>query len=410
MQPVSSTSFHGKPNAAIKKCQKALNDAVEGGELTQSEKKLIQAYISEAGATRNITPNRKYAIALSLLTIRRFMPGAYGECTHEEIFTAVGRYRSESENKQSTQNVFLTAYKGFLKWLIATEKDQYLKLSRIEGIKTNNGTDLLSKKDILTGGELERIFRAMKNLKDRAFIEVLYESGGRINEVALLKWDQIEFIDNHAVLTVKSKTNKERKIPLHISSMVLKQWIHQYPHGVEPDKYVFYGRASAQYKGMSYNTAYRIVTDAAKEAGIAKHVHPHMLRHTRVTDLLRLGIPEQTIKMIIWGSVSSEMLKVYAHLTPTDAVNDMNMRMGIETGSNRGPLADVVCPMQCPRCCSINSKLHLFCGACGERLRKEAEGFLNATRVGIEETVFYKMIMEDVDARIRFDREVYGST
>ena len=94
-------------------------------------------------------------------------------------------------------------------------------------------------------------------------------------------------------------------------------------------------------------------------------------RHTRITDLMRLGVPEQTIKMLAWGTVTTGMLRVYAHLTPTDAENDLNRIMGITTKDEKPALADITTPIQCTGCGIINPKSNRFCGECGTPLLKK---------------------------------------
>ena len=88
--------------------------------------------------------------------------------------------------------------------------------------------------------------------------------------------------------------------------------------------------------------------------------------------------------------------RVYAHLTPTDAVNDMNKRMGIETEHKRDPLPDVATPVQCGKCFSINSKEHLFCGFCGNSLSEGMKEAFDTSATRIEDSSQYKHIMEDL--------------
>ena len=381
MKKGKKTNFHGNQEVLAKKYHRALNRAVEDEVLTQDEANLVKTFVSEVTAQKNISHNRKYVIANTIIMMRKFLSD-YRECKTEDIFSAIEDYRSTTEHEPSYQKTILTTFKQFLTWLIETESNTVLKPARIAKININLPIDLKSEQDILTGGELKKMFSAMKTLKDRAFIEVLYESGGRINEVAKLKWEQIELSGNHAVIVVQSKTDKQRKIPLYTSSLVLKQWMHQYPTGVAPDKCVFYGRASDPYQPMVYQTTVKIIKNGAKAAGITKNVYAHMFRHTRITDLLRQGIPEQTIKMMMWGTITSEMLKIYAHLTPTDAINDMNTRMGIETEYKSNPLPDVATPVQCGKCFAINSKDHRFCGLCGNPL---SDGVSGAHAIGFVE-------------------------
>ena len=388
---VIDTTKHGK----------ALHKALSEGVITSEECRMIQAFIGETSANagvNGITDSRKSVIVLAILAIRPYMNMNFEDVTTEEIYSAIENYKNVTQHEASTQQTYLISFKQFLTWLIDTEQNTNLKPTRIVKINTRMPMSLKTAEDILNGDELERVFKAAKNLRDRAFIEVLYDSAGRINEVITLKWSQIEFFDSHAVITVQSKTEYPRKIPLYTSHTTLKQWHYQYPNGAQPDDCVFFGRASKKSEGMKYGNALALVKAAAKGAGIEKRVTPHTFRHTRITDLMRMGIPEQTIKMIAWGNVTSDMLKVYAHLTPTDAVNDLNKHMGIDTGNKIQPLADIVTPAQCPRCGTINSKLNPYCGICGAAMSKVVDEEYERKLAFVRDTDLYKRYVSKMEA------------
>lgn len=346
---------------------KALDRAVTSEQITHTDARLIENFISEISGQRDITDKRKSIIVETQITFREFMP-EFTKCKTEDIFTAIGRYRDSTHHANSTQRQRIVTFKMFVTWLIDSDHNPSLNAAKISKIKINFSLVMKSESDILTGDELKAIYQAARNLRDRAFLEVLYDTGGRINEICTLKWSQIEFSGNKTMVTVKSKTEKQRKIPLFTSSTTLKNWMKQCPGGIDPKAYVFFGRLSDRFKAISYNTAYRIVKAAAKDAGLAKNVHPHIFRHTRITDLLRLGFPEQDIKMVMWGSVTSEMLKVYAHLTPTDAVNSLYRGFGIDTDDEYSRVHAVVTPKTCPKCFEINSADDMFCSMCGNSL------------------------------------------
>ena len=357
----------------VPKHTQILKKACDAEKISSSDCVLLKAFISEVSSQQGISgigDDRKAILVIAAITLRGYLNGSYENVSTEDVLFAIDEYKGDTKHSKGTQKLYLSAFKQFLTWLRETDKNQHLQTNRISKINTNIKTVLKSEKDVLIGDELERVFRAMRSFRDRTFIEVLYESMGRIGEVCSLTWKQVEFFNDHAIITIQSKTEFQRKIPLYISHITLKNWQYQYPQGAEPDAYVFYGRISNRFKPMNYGTALRLVTQAAQDAGIEKHVTPHTFRHTRITDLLRMGIPEQTIKMLAWGNVTSEMLKVYAHLTPTDAVNDLNKRMGVDAGNKMEPLADIATPAQCPQCGTINSKLNPYCGNCGSEMAR----------------------------------------
>jgi site-specific recombinase XerD len=57
------------------------------------------------------------------------------------------------------------------------------------------------------------------------------------------------------------------------------------------------------------------VSDAAKKAGLAKHVTAHSLRHSRTANMTMAGVDEATIMREL-GWKTTAMLARYRHLSP----------------------------------------------------------------------------------------------
>jgi hypothetical protein len=76
--------------------------------------------------------------------------------------------------------------------------------------------------------------------------------------------------------------------------------------------------------------------------------------------------------MMAWGTVSTDMLRVYAHLTSTDAENEMNVMFGISQGEKVAKLADMTTPVQC-ECGLVNPKSSQFCSGCAAPLSGAAK-------------------------------------
>jgi integrase/recombinase XerD len=67
---------------------------------------------------------------------------------------------------------------------------------------------------------------------------------------------------------------------------------------------------------------YQVVTDSAARAGIRKHVHPHLLRHSWMTEMLRNGM--NPIQLSIIAGTSIQVISDhYTHLNKDDAYDSM---------------------------------------------------------------------------------------
>jgi integrase len=372
MKLISDTGFHQTPEKQYLKYLRALDNAIKNGILSEAEIKMIKSFISENSAQSRITNNRKYNLAHAVIIFRQYLPH-YKDCTTQDVYLAVEEYRSSTNHSEIYQSNNLAACKKFLIWLAESGNNSHIDPTRIVKIKVKAPKPMKTEEDILTGEELKRFFSAMKNLRNRVLFEVLYDSMGRIGEIAMLTWNQIVFYDRYATVTIDSKTGNPRKVPLHTAHVLLRKWKDQYPTIAGPDKYVFPRYVSSPYTHLSYSGVLDIFKEAMKVAGITKPLTPHAFRHTRITDLMRMGIPEQTIKMMAWGTVTTEMLRVYAHLTPTDAEIEMNRWMGIKMENRINPFLNIDLPTQCNCCGVINPKTNMFCGDCGNALSEEAK-------------------------------------
>ena len=81
---------------------------------------------------------------------------------------------------------------------------------------------------------------------------------------------------------------------------------------------------------LTKDGAERLVAAAAKRAGIPKRVYPHLLRHSRATHLLRIGVPEAQVKQLLGWKPNSPMLGVYSHLVNRDAYAALLRAHGLE--------------------------------------------------------------------------------
>src|SRR5690606_4416398 len=102
-----------------------------------------------------------------------------------------------------------------------------------------------------------------------------------------------------------------------------------------------------------------------------KHLTPHLFRHSRITHLLQEGAKESTVKLMMWGSLSTDMLTTYAHLTGRDIDADISRLYGLEEDTAGKKTARLE-PRRCPSCNLINPPGEDYCRGCMEALSPEA--------------------------------------
>ncbi len=200
---------------------------------------------------------------------------------------------------------------------------------------------------VLSQEEVKEMFKHAKGLI-LLILQLLYGSGMRLMELARLRVKDIDFSSN--LLFVRDgKGNKDRSTMLpesiktqlrsHIEKVkalhekdlksgygevylpdalerkypkAAKEWSWQY---VFPSSKLSIDPRSGKIRRhhISEKTIQRIVGDAAKKAGAAKHVTVHTLRHSFATHLLMNGINIREIQELL-GHKNVETTMIYTHV------------------------------------------------------------------------------------------------
>lgn len=137
-------------------------------------------------------------------------------------------------------------------------------------------------------------------LRDKAILELLYSSGIRIGELALVNKEDINAHNLH--IRIRGKGKKERVIP--VTPMALS-WIQKYLS--HPDRIYQGNGAEAVFlnkfgKRISLRSLDRLTAGYCRQSGFAAHITPHVIRHTIATHWLEGGMDLKTIQTILGHS------------------------------------------------------------------------------------------------------------
>ncbi len=224
---------------------------------------------------------------------------------------------------------------------------------------------------LLTQEEVKLLIATCNRSYDRAVIAMIYEGGLRIGEVGQMKWGDISFNKAGLVINVKFKTNIPRYVPIIALKEYVTQWRADYPGVPEADSPVFVNLRGSR---ITNPAAIRQIQRLAVRAGINKHITPHLFRHSRITHMVGEGVSESVIKLIMWGSVNSNMLRTYEHLTGTEIDKEMRRVYSLEDADDADDAESksVLEPKICQNCHMIMPPVADYCGVCGESLSTEA--------------------------------------
>ncbi|MCH7867634.1 MAG: tyrosine recombinase XerC [Myxococcales bacterium] len=156
-------------------------------------------------------------------------------------------------------------------------------------------------------------------LRDRALVEFLYGTGIRVGELVALDVRDIELPS--AQVRVLGKGRKERVVPIPKHALAaLAEWIEARTRpGVLAEPLfisLLRGRGSKEPgvrpRRLGDRDIRRILSERARDAGIADRVHPHRLRHSYATHLLDMGADLREIQELLGHSSLSTTQKYTA--------------------------------------------------------------------------------------------------
>lgn len=366
--------FHCASGDYLKYSQTAIDRALESGAITAGDRDLLRTFVNEVSAMRGISPQRRYKIVYTLVGWRRFI-GPFAENTLPDLHEGIQAVKAATKDdgsplfKQNTIADYVRFIKRFYLWLIDNEYVSlpYRKVKEIRAPAYNTMTKTVG--DLFTEDEVFAMIKTAKTPKDKALIALLYEGAFRIGEIGSLTWGDVRFTDWNLQVNTAGKTDKPRYIPLVIARPYLAAWKDVYPKEISDRAFVFL--TNIRYEPLQYQGLVKQLRIIAKNAGITKHLTPHVFRHSRVTHLLQKGVPESTIKMICWGNLETDMLKTYAHLCNGDidrATAELNGIVPPDVAKKSHALD----PKQCPRCYWVNPPTARSCRSCGLELTVEA--------------------------------------
>ena len=214
-----------------------------------------------------------------------------------------------------TQNYYLIALRGFLKYL-AWRIIPSLAQERIELAK-ESPRDL----DLISFSELERLIGApngkdIRNLRDRAMLELLFSTGLRVSELCGLS----RYLDmSRGEFSIRGKGGKVRVVFLSAQAKKAVQEYLDKRADVDEALFVRITRTNNQQPTtnnlrLTPRSIERIVKHYATKAGIDKKVTPHVIRHSFATDLLGNGADLRSVQALL-GHSNIATTQIYTHVT-----------------------------------------------------------------------------------------------
>jgi integrase/recombinase XerD len=225
-----------------------------------------------------------------------------GEVTRSMVQT----YEATLSNLEtSTVARKLAAIKSLLTY---AHKSGYLLVNVGSMISLPSVRSRLAEK-ILTREQVDSLIGQETDAYNHALLRLLYTTGIRVSEACDLAWRDVVARDNgKAQITVFGKGDKERAVL--ISADTYRELLNLRSADSEQ-----------VFTNLYPMKAERIITRAAKRAGIGGAVSPHWLRHANASHSLDRGAPIHVVQSTL-GHASLATTSKYTHARPNDSTGE----------------------------------------------------------------------------------------
>jgi integrase/recombinase XerC len=150
--------------------------------------------------------------------------------------------------------------------------------------------------------------------RDRAFLELLYASGLRVSELTGLDVGDVDL--DQRLVRVLGKRRKERVVPFgNQAAEALRRYLDAARPALAAASRPANGALFLNHRGgrLTARSVARRIVRWVLAAGLPRHVHPHVLRHSFATHLLGNGADLRAIQELL-GHASLSTTQRYTHL------------------------------------------------------------------------------------------------
>jgi tyrosine recombinase XerC len=277
-------------------------------------KELVERYLTALQAERNLSAYtlRNYRSDLESLLEALCAAGCDPlEMTRQDFRGYLAGMSESGTARASIARRVSTAH-SFYRYLA---REGLLRGDPLEGVRPPRPERRLPRS--ITREQLQRLIEAPAGetpaaLRDRAILEVLYGAGLRVSELAGLDLGSLD--RDEWRLRVLGKGSKERIV---LFGAPAAESLDRYLRAGRP--HLVRGAASALFLNrsggrLSVRAIELLVQKYGKQAGIAQHLHPHLLRHSFATDMLDGGADLRIVQELL-GHASASTTQIYTHVT-----------------------------------------------------------------------------------------------
>jgi len=242
--------------------------------------------------------------------------------TRDSIVEFLDWLGSERNCSASTRNNRLSCLRTFYKYMV-THSDPSLS-SMMNDIAEIRKTQVVTDQPpvILTEQEVALVLAAPDTntrvgIRDRFYLTMMYDSGGRSDEILSLKLQNITITGKISKIHIVGKGGKSRMTPIsEKATALMRHYLKIFHPAQDRSQYLFYIDRDNMKRKMSADNAARIMEKYERKVKQKHpelpHLHPHLWRHTRAQNLYSAGMPLPLVSEWL-GHSNMETSLIYAH-------------------------------------------------------------------------------------------------
>jgi len=274
-------------------------------------KSWIDRFLKHLQNERRLSPNSLKAYERDLLYFRDHLEG-HGDnflelTTHHLRGFVAQRHRKGAASRTIQRN--LSAIRTFYHYLL---REQGIDYNPVTGVSAPKGDRPLP--TTLDVDQVDSLLFSSDDdplsVRDHAMFELIYSSGLRLSELAGVDCRDINFADS--TIRVLGKGSKERVLPVgEKARQAVKQWLDvRQQMAAEGEHALFVSQRSQR---IAVRTIQQRLEKLARQRGMDRRVHPHMLRHSFASHLLESSGNLRAVQEML-GHENISTTQIYTHL------------------------------------------------------------------------------------------------
>lgn len=237
-------------------------------------------------------------------------------------FTSYIKYLKGQNAAINTINKKITSLKVYNGWLLSNGivDGTYISIKR-DKVKVATGSE--EEVSVLNDEEVERFLFALEKENDRekALGYILLYTGLRVSEVINIELHDIDHLS--AQLRVRGKGGKVREVPLRSDVLEIVQAYRAKERAMSKFSESPYLFVSQRAERLHRDTVRKWLEQVGKELQL--HLHPHKLRHTFCTRLIKNGVDLTVVAKLAGHTSINTTMKHYINVSKVEKKNAVDL-------------------------------------------------------------------------------------